>query len=132
MGPLKSTFFSAFLSTFLSTLPKEYFFEYFFEHSKKYSRISSTYLLLRYKSDGWMGTGWKSLCGATIRVSLCDANKVASLEYILVFVTMIRTLLFSSSFLSKHFKKENDQFENCIVIARNTFFTFCDFLPKLP
>ena len=28
-------------------------------------------MLLSYKWDGW---GWKSLCGATIRASLCDGN----------------------------------------------------------
>ena len=48
--------------------------------------------------------------------------KGASLEYILVFVTVIRTLPPSSSFLSKHFKKKNDLFENCIVISGNTFY----------
>ena len=33
-------------------------------------------MLLSYKWDGWMG--WKSLCGATIRASLCNANNFVS------------------------------------------------------
>ena len=32
-------------------------------------------MLLSYKwMDGWMGWGWKSLCWATLRASLRDAN----------------------------------------------------------
>ena len=32
-------------------------------------------MLLSYEWDGWLdGYGWKSLCGATKRASLCDAN----------------------------------------------------------
>ena len=38
-------------------------------------------MLLSYKWMDGMGLGWKSLCGATIRASLCDANKCGHDEH---------------------------------------------------